>query len=155
MSYSPCHHTVQCNHVSANNMQSWNWRQSVRRSCIFCLSHEPAVFVFFSGRSERERKVCLDTWAGQLSMDICSNRSLWTTMWKEHQTILCQTDIPSDPPFEGWALIFHDWPAYPLTVLKNDNLLVALFHCFQYLQATKKHSLDSANAFLQANRAPF
>ena len=27
------------------------------------------------------------------------------------------TDIPSDPPFAGWARTFHDRPAYPLTVL--------------------------------------
>ena len=30
-------------------------------------------------------------------------------------------DIPSDPPFAGWVHIFHDRPAYPLTVLKIQH----------------------------------
>ena len=32
-----------------------------------------------------------------------------------------QTDIPSDPPIAGWARIFHDRPAYLLTVFKNPH----------------------------------
>ena len=31
-------------------------------------------------------------------------------------------DIPSDPPFAGWARIFYDRPAYPLTVLKKTRI---------------------------------
>ena len=34
-------------------------------------------------------------------------------------------DIPSDPPFTGWARIFHDRPAYPLTVFKNLHSKIA------------------------------
>ena len=38
-------------------------------------------------------------------------------------TMVCtrSADIPSDPPFAGWARIFHDRPAYPLTVFKNPR----------------------------------
>ena len=35
---------------------------------------------------------------------------------------VCVSDIPSDPPFTGWARIFRDRPAHPLTVLKKPAL---------------------------------
>ena len=69
------------------------------------------------------------------------------------------TDIPSDLPFADWARIFHDRPAYPLSVLKKtafkDNPLAALFRCLLYLQATKQRILESANALLRAYIALF
>ena len=37
----------------------------------------------------------------------------------------------------------------------KDNPLAALFHCLQYLQATKQRSFKSANTLLRANIAPF
>ena len=36
------------------------------------------------------------------------------------------TDIPSDPPFAGWAHNFHDKPTYPLTLLQNPHCKVDL-----------------------------
>ena len=36
------------------------------------------------------------------------------------------SDIPSGPPFAGWAHNFHDRPAYPLTLLQNPHCKVDL-----------------------------
>ena len=48
------------------------------------------------------------------------------------------TDIPSGPPFVGWAHNFHDRPAYPLTLLQNTHCKVDLATswpsgCFSFL----------------------
>ena len=62
-------------------------------------------------------------------------------------------DIPSDPPFAGWAHNFHDRPAYPLTLLQNPHCEVHLatswpsgcFSLLLYLERASKcvRSLDS------------
>ena len=51
----------------------------------------------------------------------CSGKALVVAGGRQTINLAKLTDIPSDPPFADWARIFHDRPAYPLTVLKSPH----------------------------------